>query len=148
MQSNYFPPLALTFSRASFAEDWTSIWLARAVDVFVSLWASILLLRLSLLLLLQYNPLSFLLLLFDNDDKIDGEQPITIAPLILYVFCARSDPVLRCGAVKELFDIQQLPVAISRAVMVNRIYVRIKLEYISSRRRRPHTAQPLRCSGH
>jgi hypothetical protein len=74
----------LTFSRASFVVDWTSIWFARAVDVFVSLWASILLLILSLLLLLQYNPLSFLLLLlFDNDDKIDGEQPITIAPLIL-----------------------------------------------------------------
>lgn len=70
----------LTFSRASFVEDWIKIWLARAVDVFVSLWASILLLLLSLLLLLQYKPLSFLLLLFDNDDNIDGEQPITIAP--------------------------------------------------------------------
>jgi hypothetical protein len=43
----------------------------------VSLLESILMLLLSLL---QFNPLSFLLLLllFDNDDKIEGEQPITI----------------------------------------------------------------------
>lgn len=82
-------PTPLTLSRASFVEDWIKIWLARAVDVFVSLWASILLLLLSLLLLLQYNPLSFLLLLFDNDDNIDGEQPITIAPFNpVYFFVA------------------------------------------------------------
>lgn len=73
-----------TFSKASLFDDCTKIWFASAV--FVSLWASILLLFVSLLLL-QYKPLSFRLLwLFDNDDRIEGEQPITMSPLILRVF--------------------------------------------------------------
>ena len=65
------------------AADWTRIWFANALDVVESSWISILLLLCVSLLLLQYKPLSFRLLLLDNDERIEGEQPIPKAPSTL-----------------------------------------------------------------
>ena len=71
-----------TFSIESLpAADCTRIWFANAVDVFESQWMSILLLLFVSLPLVQYIPLSLRLLLFlDNDERIEGEQPIPKAP--------------------------------------------------------------------